>query len=142
MKKYVYGNAKRSDLSQKILSNVIGSVMVWGGISNWGTSEIVVVNGALKDSKVLQGNKVVVFVVAFFLRQGNARILQQNNAIPHTARHTQITLNRTILTFWIGLQDRHICQLLSTFGTFFVVVKDINLTSTKQRNWPLPCSSS
>lgn len=42
-----------------MLSNVIGSVMVWGGISNWGTSEIVVVNGALKDSKILQGNKVM-----------------------------------------------------------------------------------
>lgn len=58
MEKCVYGNAKRSDLSQKMLSNVIGirSVMVWGGISNRGTSEIVVVNGALKDSKILRGN--------------------------------------------------------------------------------------
>lgn len=74
--------------------------MVWGGISNWGTSEIVVVNGALKDSKVLQGNKVVVFVVAFFLRQGNARILQQNNATPHIAGHTQIIQNNIDILDW------------------------------------------
>lgn len=52
----MYGNEKRSDLSKKILSNVIGSVMALGGISNRGTLEIVVVNWALKDSKILRGN--------------------------------------------------------------------------------------
>lgn len=52
----MYGNEKGSDLSKKILSNVIGIVMVWGGISHRGTLEIVVVNWALKDSKILRGN--------------------------------------------------------------------------------------
>lgn len=123
MEKCVYGNAKRSDLSQKMLSNVIGSVMVWGGISNRGTSEIVVVNGALKDSKILRGNS----------RFCSAKVMQESwikRMLPRTLQVTHKSY-RTILTFWIGLQDRQICQQLSTFGTFLVVVKDIDLTSTK-----------
>lgn len=72
--------------------------MVWGGISHRGTLEIVVVNWALKDSKILRGNSR--FLGAFFLRQGNARILQQNNATPHTARHTQIIQNNIDILDW------------------------------------------
>lgn len=99
MEKCVYGNEKRSDLSKKILSNVIGSVMALGGISNRGTLEIVVVNWALKDSK-RYCEEIVVFLGAFFLRRGNARILQQNNATPHTARHTQIIQNNIDILDW------------------------------------------
>lgn len=72
--------------------------MVWGGISNRGTSEIVVVNGALKDSKILRGNSR--FCSCLFLRQGNARILQQNNATPHIAGHTQIIQNNIDILDW------------------------------------------
>lgn len=49
---------ERFEPENAIQRDRIRSVMVWGGISNRGTSEIVVVNGALKDSKILRGNSL------------------------------------------------------------------------------------
>lgn len=69
-----------------------GSVMVWGGISHRGKTVLVVVNGTLNSQRYC--DEIVVPVVVPFLRQGNARILQQDNARPHTARHTQTTLQQ------------------------------------------------
>lgn len=114
---------ERFEPENAIQRDRIRSVMVWGGISNRGTSEIVVVNGALKDSKILRGNS----------RFCSAKVMQESwikRMLPRTLQVTHKSY-RTILTFWIGLQDRQICQQLSTFETFLVVIKDIDLTSTK-----------
>jgi hypothetical protein len=69
-----------------------GSVMVWGGISQRGKTDLVTINGTLNSQRYC--NEIVVPVVVPFLRRGNAGIFQQDNARPHTARHTQGILHQ------------------------------------------------
>lgn len=68
--------------------------MVWGGISHRGKTVFVVVNVNGTLNSKIYCYEIIVPVVVLFLRQGNARILQQDNAHPHTARHTQTTLQQ------------------------------------------------
>ena len=61
--------------------------MVWGGISHSGATQLVTVNGNL--NAVGYRDDILGPVVLPYLRQGNADVLQQDNARPHTARVTR-----------------------------------------------------
>ena len=63
-----------------------GSVTVWGGIMHGVKTDLVTVIGTL--TAVDYCNQIVVPHIAPFVRRHNAT-LQQDNARPHTARHTQ-----------------------------------------------------
>lgn len=69
-----------------------GSVMIWGGICKHGRTDIVVVRGILTSVRYCE--EVINPVVVPFLRQRNGMLLQQDNARPHSARHTQETLRQ------------------------------------------------
>lgn len=59
MEECVYGDADERFDPENIIQRDRyggGSVMVWGGISHRGKSELVVVNGTLKNSKILRRN--------------------------------------------------------------------------------------
>lgn len=64
-----------------------GSVMVWGGISRSGATQLVTVNGNL--TAVGYRDNIIGPVILPYLHQGNADVLQHDNARPHTARVTQ-----------------------------------------------------
>ena len=63
-----------------------GSIMVWGGIMHGAKTDLVTVTGTL--NAVGYCNQIIVPYVVPFTRRHNA-ILQQDNARPHTACHTQ-----------------------------------------------------
>ncbi len=64
-----------------------GSVMVWGGISRNSKTTLVTVPGTLTAARYC--DEIIVPVVVPYLRQRNGVIFQQDNARPHTARHTR-----------------------------------------------------
>ena len=61
--------------------------MMWGGISHQSRADLVHVPGTL--TSVRYWDEIIRPVVVPFIRQGHARIFQQDNARPHTARHTR-----------------------------------------------------
>ena len=63
-----------------------------GGISSYGKTRLDIVNGNLNSQRYCA--EIVVPVVVPFLNQGQVTIFQQNNARPHTARHTQDVLRQ------------------------------------------------
>lgn len=65
--------------------------MVWAGICHRGQTELVTIAGNLNAVRYCD-EIVVPVVVPFLLR--HARLFQQDNARPHTARHTQDVLRR------------------------------------------------
>lgn len=70
-----------------------GSVMVWGGISGQGKTDLVVVDGNLNAQRYI--DQILRPVLLPFLQQHNNRTLfQQDNARPHTARITREFLQR------------------------------------------------
>ena len=64
--------------------------MVWGGISNSGKTDLITIAGNL--NVVRYCNEVVVPVIVPYINNGSADVLQQDNARPHTARHSQTVL--------------------------------------------------
>ncbi len=63
------------------------SIMMWGGISRNSKTALVTVPGTL--TAVRYCDEFVVPVIVPYLRQRDGVILQQDNARPHTARHTR-----------------------------------------------------
>ena len=79
----------------------VGSVMVWGGISHNGKTQLVTVNGTLNAQKYRDDNLAP--VVLPFMQAGNGvTILQQDNARPNTARATTqfLTANNVNVMEW------------------------------------------
>ena len=62
-----------------------GSVMVWGGITSHGRTQLVIVNGNLTGLRY-RDEIIGPHVQAFIQRQGRNITLQQDNARPHVAR--------------------------------------------------------
>ena len=76
-------------------------MMVWGGISHNGKSQLVTVNGILNAQKYR--DDILAPVVLPFMQAGNGvTILQQDNARPHTARATTqfLTANKVNVMEW------------------------------------------
>ena len=69
-----------------------GSVMIWVGICDNRKTDLVEVPRRL--TAIRYCNEIVQPVIVPFLQQGHARILQQDNARPHVARHTITVLQR------------------------------------------------
>lgn len=69
-----------------------GSVMIWGGISYQGKTELVTVNGTLNSVRYC--NEIIRPVVHPYIRDRHADTLQQDNARPHVARYTRDTLGQ------------------------------------------------
>lgn len=67
-----------------------GSVMVWGGISHSGKTELITIRGNL--NAVRYCNEVIVPAVVPYIANNHADVLQQDNARCHTARYTQTVL--------------------------------------------------
>lgn len=64
-----------------------GSIMVWGGISLRGKTQLVVVDGNLNSERYI--NQILSpHVVPFAQRIGDDFVFQQDNARPHTAQAT------------------------------------------------------
>jgi hypothetical protein len=63
-----------------------GNVMVLGGISHHGKSELVTIAGT--SNRVRYVDEIVRPVVLLYIRDRHADMLQQDNARPHVARHT------------------------------------------------------
>lgn len=68
------------------------SVMVWGGISLMGKTELVILNEGTVTSASYVERVVRPHIIPFSQRVGNNFVLMQDNARPHTARLTQATL--------------------------------------------------
>ena len=64
-----------------------GSVMVWGGISHNGKTQLVTVNGTLNVQKY-RDDILATVVLSFMQAVNGVTILQQDNARPHTAHAT------------------------------------------------------
>lgn len=77
-----------------------GSVMVWAGIYHDGKTDLVTVAGNLTSQRYC--NEIIQPVVMPFMQQHNVGIFQQDNARPHTARHTQhvLRLNNVRVLPW------------------------------------------
>jgi len=69
-----------------------GSVMVWAGIYHDGKTELVTVPGNLNAQRYC--DEILEPVALSFMQQHNVGIFQQDNARPHTARHTRGFLRR------------------------------------------------
>jgi len=92
-----------------------GSVMVWAGIYHDGKTELVTVPGNHNAQRYCDG--ILEPVALPFMQQHNVGIFQQDNARPHTARHTRVSYVETTCNFSPGLQDRLISHRLNTYGT-------------------------
>ena len=68
-----------------------GSVMVWAGIYQDGKTDLVTVPGNLTAQRYC--DEIISPVAVPFMQQRNVGIFQQDNARPHTARHTQNVLH-------------------------------------------------
>lgn len=62
-----------------------GSIMVWGGISSQGRTQLVIVRGNLTGVRY-RDEIVIPHVLPFLQRQGRNMTFQQDNARPHVAR--------------------------------------------------------
>lgn len=69
-----------------------GSVMIWGGTCHGAKTDIVTVAGNLTSVRYCA--EIIEHVVVPFIRQRHASIFQQDNARPHSARHTQEILRQ------------------------------------------------
>lgn len=67
-----------------------GSVMVWGGITWNGRTDLVRINGNLTSQRYV--DEVLIPTVIPFIRRNQNTVLQQDNARPHSARNTVIAL--------------------------------------------------
>ena len=85
-----------------------GSVMLWGGISHNGKTQLVTVNGTLNAQKYRDDIHVPVGLP--FMQAGNGvTTLQQDNARPHTARATTqfLTANDVNEMKWPSMSPDH-----------------------------------
>jgi len=89
--------------------------MVWIGIYHDGKTELVTVPGNLNAQRYC--DEILEHVALPFMQHHNVGIFQQDNARPHTARHTQGFLRRNNVQLSPGLQDRLISHRLNTYGT-------------------------
>ena len=80
--------------------------MVWAGICHHRKTELVTVQGTL--AAVRYCDEIIQPLVLPFQQQGNATIFQQDNARPHSARHTRNVLlqHNVTVRYLNGLQDR------------------------------------
>ena len=69
-----------------------GSVMIWGGISHSGKTELVTIDGNL--NAVRYCDEIIRPTVHPYIRDRHSDTLQQDNARPHVARHTRDTLRQ------------------------------------------------
>ena len=69
-----------------------GSVMVWGGMCQEGTTDLVTVAGTLTSQRYC--DEIIMPVVVPYIQGHNVAVFQQDNARPHTARHTQDVLRQ------------------------------------------------
>ena len=67
-----------------------GGVMIWGGISYAGKTDLITTHGNL--NAVRYCNQIVVPGIVPYIQNGNADVLQQDNARCHIARHTRNVL--------------------------------------------------
>ena len=67
-----------------------GSVIIWGGISYNGKTDVRTVRGNLNAVRYCAD--IITPVIVPYIDNGNADILQQDNALCHTACHTQNVL--------------------------------------------------
>jgi len=67
-----------------------GSVMIWGGNSHQGKTELVTVQNSLNAARYC--DEIILPIVVPYIQNSNADVFQQDNARCHTAGHTQHVL--------------------------------------------------
>ena len=76
--------------------------MVWAGIHHDGKTDLVIVPGNLTAQRYFDG--IIEPVVVPYLQQRNNGIFQNDNASPHTARHTQniLSIHNVSVLQWLA----------------------------------------
>jgi len=85
-----------------------GSVMIWGGISHQGKTELLTVQNRLNAARYC--DEINLPIVVPYIQNGNADVFQQDNTRCHTARHTQHVLAENNINTLDGLRDHQICR--------------------------------
>ena len=110
-----------------------GSVMIWGGISYNGKTDLRTVRGNLNAVRYCAD--IITPVIVPYIANGNADVLQQDNARCHTARHTQNVLAANNINTLDWPAKSPDLSPISTCGTTLDVRYVAGTTSTTPMIW-------